>query len=507
MLTRIYTAALNGIDSFLIEVEADVGSGLAAFDIVGLGDTAVKESKERIKSSLKHSNCDLYRNKIVVNLAPASIKKEGTQFDFPIALAIMGSKEKYNPHILEDSVFLGELALNGELRSINGVLPMAISAYEQGIKNIYLPYDNAREASIVKGLNVYPVKHLMDGVYHLSGKKEIEVYKEEYTQTKEFRQVLDFADVKGQESIKQGLLTAAAGNLNFLMVGCPGSGKTMISERVPTILPPLTFEESLEVSKIYSVAGLIQKDAPLITERPFRQVHHTVTTQGIIGGGTTPRPGELSLAHRGILFLDELPEFKRATLETLRQPVEEGKISITRVSGTTIYPCNVMLIVSLNPCPCGYFGSGIKECTCSDRQIKNYMKKISGPLLDRIDIQLEVANVKYSDISDKKSEIDSKYMAERVAVAREIQKERYKNYGFMTNKEIPAGLLDEFCPLGEQEKSLMEAAYNNLGLSARAHSRILKVARTIADLQEEKNISSKHLAEAIQYRSLDKKYF
>ena len=507
MQLRVHTCALFGIDSFIIDVESDVSNGIASFEIVGLGDTAVKESKERIKASLKSIGSTVYRDKIVVNLAPAAIKKEGSHFDFPIALSILSKELPLDKELVANSVFIGELALNGELREVTGILPMVIEAYNKGFKNVFLPVNNAKEAAIVKELNIYPVKRLSDCVSHLIKERELPVFNgEEIEYTGDFKH-LDFSDVKGQDDIKRALLVAASGNHNFLMVGTPGSGKTMIAERIPTILPPLSFDEALEVSKIYSVAGLIESERPLITKRPFRQVHHTISTVGITGGGRIPKPGEITLAHRGVLFLDELPEFKKDALETLRQPIEEGKITVTRVSGSVSYPCNVMLIASLNPCPCGYYGSNVKECTCSEHQIRNYMKKISGPLLDRIDIQIEVPNVLYKDISEGKSEITSEVMAKKVEIARQIQKERYKDYGFLTNKEIPAGLIDEFCFLGEKEKSLMEMAYNNLGLSARAHSRILKVARTIADLEEKKNIEVTHLAEAIQYRNLDKKYF
>lgn len=508
MLSRVLTAGISGIDGFLINVECDVSDALPAFDIVGLPDAAVKESKERIKSSIKYSNSELYRKKIIVNLAPASLKKEGSHYDFAIALAIMGNKENYNKELIRSSIFLGELSLNGYLRSVNGILPMAISSYEKGIKNIFVPEKNAREAAIVSGLNVYPVKHFMDAVNFLCGKKQLEVYKKENDDNKDGELFpKDFSDVKGQENIKRALLVGAAGFHNFLMVGSPGSGKTMIAERIPSILPPLSFEESLEVSKLYSVAGLLEKESPLITKRPFRQVHHTVSSIGLTGGGKNIKPGEISLSHYGVLFLDELPEFRKDALETLRQPVEDGKVTITRVAGTVTYPCKIMLVASLNPCPCGYYGSGIKECSCTERQIKNYVRKISGPLLDRIDIQIEVPNVEYSELSNGKSKMDSKMMREHVTRAREVQKERYKGLDFSTNKEIPAGLIDEFCPLGSTEKTLMENAYNKLGLSARAHSRILKVARTIADVDGAKDIEAVHLAEAIQYRSLDKKYF
>ena len=506
---KVNSCGLSGIDAFIVNVESDISNGLAAFDIVGLPDTAIKESKERIKPAIKNSQSEIYKKKIVVNLAPAFEKKEGSGFDLPIALSILGNELKFDRDLTENSIFIGELALDGSLRKVSGILPMAVFAFKKGIKNIFLPEENAKEASVIEGLNVYPVSTLHSLIKFLCGEESLSpmpsVFYEELS--KDFSYELDFKDVKGQENIKRALMTAACGSHNLLMAGIPGSGKTMIASRIPSILPPLTFEESLDVSKIYSVAGQLSDSAPLIIRRPFRQLHHTVSTVGIKGGGKHLKPGELSLAHKGVLFLDELPEFRRDALETLRQPLEDGFITITRASGTAVYPSNVMMVASLNPCPCGYFGSGIKECTCTEQKRKNYVRKISGPLLDRIDIQIEVSGVEYSALSDQKQGLSSKDMREKVIAAREIQKERYKGLSFDTNKDIPAGMLDEFCHLGKAENTMMETAYNKLGLSARAHSRILKVARSVADLEGEKEITVAHLAEAIQYRSIDKKYF
>ncbi len=506
---KVNSCGLSGIDAFIVNVESDVSGGLASFEIVGLPDTAVKESKERIKSAIKNSQSDIYKKRIVVNLAPASEKKEGSGFDLPIALAVLGNEYKFNPEIVNNSVFIGELALDGSLRRVTGILPMAVCAYKKGIKNIFVPEENAKEAAVIDGLRVYPVSTLFQIMRFLCGEEEISsLPSASFSELSHItEQINDFSEVKGQENIKRALITAAAGSHNLLMAGIPGAGKTMIASRIPTILPPLSFEESLDVSKVYSVAGLLSDDTPLIVTRPFRQLHHTVSTVGITGGGKSLKPGELSLAHKGVLFLDELPEFRRDALETLRQPLEDGFITITRVSGTAIYPSSVMMVASLNPCPCGYFGSGIRECTCSEQKRKNYVRKISGPLLDRIDIQIEVSGVEYAALSDKKKGLSSSEMRERVIAAREIQKERYKDLSFDTNKDIPAGMLDEFCHLNSAENAMMEAAYNKLGLSARAHSRILKVARSVADIEGEKEITVSHLAEAIQYRSIDKKYF
>jgi len=508
-LSKILSCGLSGIDGFIVTVEADLSLGMASFDIVGLPDAAVKESKERIRAAIKHSQSELHRRSIVINLAPAAAKKEGSGFDLPIALAVLRTENSFNEELIQNSVFIGELSLDGTVRPVDGVLPMAISAYRKGIKNIFLAPENAGEAAAVKELSVYPVTSLYDTVDILNGKTKPEKYKpqEPGAEGDALSFSGDFSEVKGQEHIKRAIMAAAGGGHNLLMAGTPGTGKTMIASRIPTILPPLTFEEALDVSRIYSVAGLLKNDSPLVKERPFRQLHHTVSTNGITGGGKNPRPGELSLAHKGVLFLDELPEFKRDALETMRQPLEDGFITITRVAGTSVYPCNIMMVASMNPCPCGYFGSDIRECTCTPQRRKKYVRKISGPLLDRIDIQVEVSGVEYASLSEKSGGMGSAEMREKVIAARELQRERYKGLDFSLNSEIPAGLLDEFCHLGSEENAMMEAAYNSLGLSARAHSRILKVARSCADLDGEKEITVSHLAEAIQYRSIDKKYF
>ncbi len=509
MSNVIYTAGISGIEGYLIEVESDFTPALPSFDIVGLPDAAVKESRERIRSAIKNSGLMIPHRKIVVNLAPAAVRKEGSHFDFPIAMSILCHDNGLNTYFIENSVFLGELSLDGTLREVDGVLPIVISAYEKGIKNVFLPEKNAKEAAIVEDINVYPVKTLLDCFLFMKNEKGLEVYRRS---PEEMGQSIldygaDFADVKGQESVKRALEVAAAGAHNCVMVGAPGSGKTMIAKRVPSILPELSLEESLEVTKIYSVAGLLSRENPLIRVRPFRQVHHTASTIGITGGGKTPKPGEISLSHRGVMFLDELPEFRRDALETLRQPLEDGSITVTRVTGSATYPCSMMVIASMNPCPCGFYSSGTRQCSCTSTQIKNYLKKISGPLLDRIDLHIEVPSVEYEDLANKKSDYSSAVMRKRVYRARQIQKERYAGLGFYTNSEIPPSMIDTFCVLGEAENQLMKSAYESLGLSARAHNRILKVARTIADLEESEKITTAHLAEAIGYRSLDKKYW
>ncbi|MBU5449466.1 YifB family Mg chelatase-like AAA ATPase [Acetivibrio sp. MSJd-27] len=509
MSNVIYTAGISGIEGYLIEVESDFTPALPSFDIVGLPDAAVKESRERIRAAIKNSGLMIPHRKIVVNLAPAAVRKEGSHFDFPIAMSILCHDNGLNTYFIENAIFLGELSLDGTLREVDGVLPIVISAYEKGIKNVFLPEKNAKEAAIIEDINVYPVKNLLDCFLFMKNEKGLEVYRRE--QEQKGNSILpfaeDFADVKGQESVKRALEVAAAGAHNCVMVGAPGSGKTMIAKRLPSILPPLSLQESLEVTKIYSVAGLLSREDPLIRVRPFRQVHHTASTIGITGGGKTPKPGEISLSHRGVMFLDELPEFRRDSLETLRQPLEDGKITVTRVTGSATYPCSMMVVASMNPCPCGFYSSGTHRCSCTATQIKNYLKKISGPLLDRIDLHIEVPSVEYEDLADKKSDYNSSVMRERVQKARDIQLKRYQGLGFYTNSEIPSSMIDTFCVLGQEENTLMKNAYESLGLSARAHNRILKVARTIADLDNSERITAAHLAEAIGYRSLDKKYW
>ena len=511
MLSKIYSRGLSGIDGFPVSVETDISNGMPAFDIVGLPDTAVKEAKERVRSAIKNTGFKFPAKHIVINLAPASQRKEGSGYDLPMALSILTATEQLQvgDDYLEKCAFFGELSLDGSVNSINGILPMVISAYRQGITDMFVPAENAGEAAVIEGVNVYPVESLKSLCDHFCDIKRME---KRTVDVQEFfrrsaESILDFCDVKGQENFKRALEIAAAGNHNVLLIGSPGTGKTMLAQRMPSILPDLTFDEALEVTKIHSISGLLSKEEPLILKRPFRSPHHTISPQGLSGGGAVPKPGELSLAHNGILFLDELPEFRRDSLESLRQPLEDGIVTISRVSGTLTYPCNIMLISSMNPCKCGYLGDPRRQCTCTPQQINRYRSKISGPLLDRIDIQVEVSNVDYDDLSSIEKGEKSAEIKKRVNAARKVQLERYGGMNIYSNSQLDAGMLQKYCVLGDEENAILRAAFDNLGLSARAHSRILKVARTIADLEGSENIRAEHIAEAIQYRSLDRKYF
>lgn len=506
MFARVNSLGLFGIDSFSVEVEADLSSGLPRFDVVGLPDAAVKESRERVRASIKNCGLDFPVSRITVNIAPADIKKEGAIYDLPILVAILKASGQITADI-SDYAFIGELSLDGEVRSANGVLPMVLKAKQEGIGAIFVPYANGVEGSVVDGIDVLPARNIREILAHLSGVMLISPVSCDLLEEEILDDSLDFCDVRGQAGAKRALEVAAAGGHNCLMVGPPGTGKSMLAKRMGSIMPEMTFDEKIDTTKIYSVAGELPDGVRLISKRPFRHPHHTVSAQGLTGGGASPKPGEISLAHNGVLFLDEFPEFDRRAKESLRQPLEDGIITITRAAGTITYPSNLMLVGAMNPCPCGYFGHPTKQCTCSDAAKRHYKDKISGPILDRIDIHIEVQTVEYETISSKQREESSAEIRKRVNKARAIQQKRFEGTTITCNAKMTPAATRDYCILSPQADELMKSSFEKLGMSGRAYDKILRIARTIADLDDSEMIEFVHIAEAIQYRSLDRKYW